>query len=88
MLRWLYAPEAKRVSIFFGVRASQPLVMEKDESGVWRATLSYDPTFCGAKAFEFEVDGARVLSSYCPQYYSHGMTINYVEIPDPNARLS
>ena len=80
-----YAPEAKRVQIVFGVRASQPLAMEKDETGVWRATLTYDPTFCGPKAFEFEVDGARVLSSYCPQYYSHGMTINYVEIPDANA---
>jgi len=80
-----YAPEAQRVAIIFGVRASQPLEMTKGEDGVWRVTLPYDPLFCGPKAFEFEVDGARVLSPYCPIYYSHFMAINYVEIPDANA---
>lgn len=80
-----YAPDAQQVSIVFGVRASRPLQMEKQADGVWRAHLAYDPYFCGPKAFHFQVDGAVVVSPYCPQYYSHGMAINYVEIPDPNA---
>lgn len=81
----LYAPNARQVSVVFGIRADRPLDMEKDGQGVWRATLPYAPDFCGPKAFEFCVDGARMVSPYCAQYYSHGMAINYVEIPDPNA---
>ena len=44
-----YAPNASRVCIVFGIRASQPLEMEKDDAGVWRATLNYDPQFCGPR---------------------------------------
>lgn len=80
----LYAPNAKKVSVVFGVRANQPLDMSKDADGVWRATLKYDTDFCGPKAFYFDVDGAPVLSQYCPQYYSHGAVIHYVDIPDEN----
>lgn len=79
-----YAPNAKEVKVVFGICADKPLKMEKQENGVWKAILPYSETFCGPKAFEFEIDGARVLSPYCPQYYSHGMTINYVDIPDKN----
>lgn len=79
-----YAPNAKNVSVIFGVRANQPMKMKKDAEGVWKATLSYNPNFCGPKAFHFDVDGAPVLSQYCPQYYSHGMVVHYVDIPDKN----
>ena len=79
-----YAPNANKVSIVFGIRSSKPLEMEKDSQGIWKATLAYDPVFCGPKAFHFDVDGAPVLSPYCPQYYSHGISINYVDIPDAN----
>ena len=80
-----YAPNAKVVKVVFGIRAHEPVEMEKDALGVWRTTLKYSPTFCGPKAFHFDVDGAPVLSAYCPHYYSHGTSINYVEIPDANA---
>lgn len=81
----LYAPNARSVKIIFGARAGEPLEMALDNDGVWHATLNYDPTFCGPKAFHFDVDGAPLISPYCSQYYSHGIAINYVEIPDPNA---
>jgi enterochelin esterase family protein len=61
--------------------------MAKDTDGIWRATLVYDPAFCGPKAFHFDVDGAPLLSPYCPQYFSHGMAIHYVDIPDPSAEF-
>lgn len=79
-----YAPNAQAVSVVFGIKADQPLAMEKGENGVWSATLPYDPLFCGPKAFTFQVDGAPMLSPYCPMYYSHSLAINYVEIPDKN----
>ncbi|MDD6274827.1 MAG: alpha/beta hydrolase-fold protein [Clostridiaceae bacterium] len=80
----IYAPNALQVSVIFGIRANEPLAMTKGEDGVWRAVLPYDASFCGPKAFTFDIDGASVISQFCPQYYSHGMTVNYVEIPDPN----
>ena len=80
----LYAPNAGKVSVVFGIRSGRPMEMKKDGEGVWRATMAYDAGFCGPKAFHFDVDGAPVLSPYCPQYYSHGMSIHYVDIPDAN----
>lgn len=80
-----YAPEAKSVSLVFGIRSNEPIPMEKGDDGVWRFTLPYSPTFCGPKAFQFRVDGVDCVSAYCSQYYSHSIAINYVEIPDPNA---
>ncbi len=80
----LYAPGARQVSVVFGIKSDEPLPMERGDDGIWRTVLPYDPTFCGPKAFEFQVDGAPFVSAYCPQYFSHGMAINYVEIPDPN----
>jgi enterochelin esterase-like enzyme len=80
----LYAPRAQAVNVVFGTRADRPLAMTKRDDGIWRAVLAYDPAFCGPKAFHFDVDGAPLLSPYCPQYYSHGMSIHYVDIPDPN----
>ena len=79
-----YAPNASSVIVAFGVRGAQPLPMEKGEDGVWHATLTYDPRFCGPKAFQFRVDGIDTISTYCPLYYSHGQVINYVDIPDVN----
>ncbi len=80
----LYAPNAAKVNVVFGIRAGEPMAMKKDETGVWRATLPYSPSFKGPKAFLFDVDGAPVLSQYIPQYYSHSTVMHYVEIPDPN----
>jgi enterochelin esterase-like enzyme len=80
-----YAPNAGSVEVSFGLKPEEPLKMEKGDDGVWRATLSWDPLFCGPKAFVFLIDGAEAVSPYCPQYYSHGKAINFVEIPDPNA---
>lgn len=80
----LYAPNAKEVSVAFGIKAHLPIPMDKDENGVWHCTVPYDPTFVGPKAFTFRVDGATFVSPWCPQYYSHSMAINFVEIPDPN----
>ncbi len=81
----LFAPDAKRVSVVFGLRPEAPLEMEKKEDGIWKALLAYDPTFCGPKAFTFRVDGGEVISPYCPIYYCYDMPVNYVDIPDPNA---
>lgn len=78
-----YAPNASSVSVVFGIRGNDPMPMEKGEDGVWRATLTWSADFCGPKAFQFRVDGIDVNSTYCPMYYSHGMAINYVDIPDP-----
>lgn len=80
----VYAPNAQNVQLIFGIRGNQPIDMQKDNLGVWRYHLPYDINFCGPKAFEFCVDGARFISPYCSQYYSHSININYVEIPDPN----
>lgn len=82
-----YAPNAECVQISFGLKPEEPLDMVKGEDGVWKATLKYDPLFCGPKAFVFLIDGAEAVSPYCSQYYSHGKAINYVEIPDPNAKF-
>ena len=79
-----YAPDAAAMSVWFGLTGAE-LPLEKDAEGIWRGVLKYDPLFCGPKAFLFVLDGAKVVSPYCPQYYSHGFTINYVEIPDPKA---
>ena len=78
-----YAPDAASVEVWFGLTNAQ-LPLEKDAEGIWRGVLKYDPLFCGPKAFMFVLDGTKVLSPYCPLYYSHGTPINYVEIPDPN----
>lgn len=80
----LYAPEAGSVSVVLGLCPESPLEMQKDGDGIWKAVLPYDSTFCGPKAFTFRVDGGEVISPYCPVYYSYGMPVNYVEIPDPN----
>lgn len=80
-----YAPAAKAVTVIFGIDQSKNLSMEKDENGVWRAVLPFDPTFCGPKGFYFDVDGAPTASAYAPQYYSASHATNYVDIPDPNA---
>lgn len=81
----LFAPDAKNVSVVFGLNPEKPLEMEKKEDGIWKAVLPFDPTFCGPKAFTFRVDGGEVISPFCPVYYCYGMPVNYVEIPDPNA---
>ena len=81
----LFAPEASSVSVVLGLRPESPLEMTKQEDGIWKTVLPYDPTLCGPKAFTFRVDGGEVISPYCPVYYSYGMPVNYVEIPDPNA---
>jgi len=78
----LYAPNAKQVNVVFGIKSGQPLPMHKGDNGVWRVTLTYDKAFRGPKAFHFDVDGAPLISPYCPQYFSHGISINYVDIPD------
>lgn len=82
-----YAPNASLVQISFGLKPDEPLDMVKEDNGVWKAVLKYDPLFCGPKAFVFLIDGAEAVSPYCSQYYSHGKAINYVEIPDPNAEF-
>ena len=79
-----YAPNAKSVSVVFGIRSGEPEAMTKDKDGVWRFTLAYNGNFCGPKAFHFSVDDALVLSPFCPQYYSHSRPTNFVEIPDIN----
>ena len=79
-----YAPNANKVSVVFGIKAGEPLAMTKDAKGVWRVKLAYNDNFVGPKAFHFDVDGAPVLSAYCPHYFSHGISINFVEIPDKN----
>ncbi len=81
----LYAPNATTVNVVFGIRGNDPFPLTKGEDGVFRGVWEWRPDFCGPKAFEFEVDGARFVSPFCSQYYSHGMAINYVEIPDPQA---
>ena len=80
-----YAPDAKEVSVVFGLDPEHPLPMEKGEDGIWKAVLKYDPHYCGPKAFTFQIDGGETINPYCPVYYSYGMPVNYVEIPDPNA---
>lgn len=78
-----YAPEAKEVGVYFG--ADPRLQMEKGEDGIWRATLPFNKEFVGPKGFTFRVDGADVVSQFCPTFFCNNSLMNYVEIPDPNA---
>ena len=81
-----YAPKAGSVEVVFNLPgAKKPLPLTKGEDGVWRGVLPYDPLFCGPKAFTFQVDGADVVSPFCPEFFIYNRTTNYVEIPDPNA---
>ena len=81
-----YAPKAGSVEVVFNLPgAKKPLPLTKGQDGVWRGVLSYDPLFCGPKAFTFQVDGADVVSPFCPEFFIYNRTTNYVEIPDPNA---
>ena len=81
-----YAPKAENVIVVFNLPgAKEPLPLEKGADGIWRGVLPYDPLFCGPKAFTFVVDGAEVISPFCPEFFIYNRTTNYVEIPDPNA---
>ncbi len=80
-----YAPNAKQVKVVFGIDQSKNLDMVQDETGVWNAVLSYDPAFCGPKAFYYEVDGLQITCPFAPQYFSGSYATNYADIPDPNA---
>ena len=82
-----YAPEARDVAIYFGLRPDEPVKLEKGEDGIWRTTLKYDPNFVGPKAFTFRVDGAETISPFIPVYFCYNSIVNYVEIPDPNAEF-
>ena len=81
----IYAPNASGAYIYFAVDPKITLTLEKCADGVWRGVLPFDPEFCGPKAFTFVVDGAEVISPWCPQFYSNNRPINFVEIPDPKA---
>ena len=78
-----YAPEAQNVAVHFG--PMNPIVLEKGEDGIWKGILPFNKEFVGAKTFSFRVDGAEVVSHFCPTYFIGNSLMNYVEIPDPNA---
>ena len=78
-----YAPDAKNVAVHFG--PMEPIVLEKGEDGIWKGILPFNKEFVGAKTFSFRVDGAEVVSHFCPTYFIGNSLMNYVEIPDPNA---
>ena len=80
-----YAPDAKSVAVMFDLRQGEMIPLAKEEGGIWKTTVPYDPCFCGPKAFTFFIDGAEVVNPYAPVYFSINRPINYVEIPDPNA---
>lgn len=80
-----YAPNAKAVTVVFGIDQSKNLRMTREENGVWNAVLPYDPAFSGAKPFYYDVDGQQITCPFAPQFYSGSYATNYVDIPDPNA---
>lgn len=79
------APEANEVILDFGMMALPPIKMEKGEDGIFTYTLKFDQKLVGPRAFMLFIDGARIISPFCPSFFSNGALQNYVEIPDPNA---
>lgn len=78
----IYAPDAEdvRISLWWN---KEPLVLSKDENGVFEGIYPYNPRLTGPVGLSLYVDGALFLSPWIPIFWTGGRPCNYIEVPDP-----
>jgi len=77
-----YAPNAKSVAVRLGFSEGVKVEFEKQQDGVWTASLDGEKT--KYLALFFEVDGVYVLNPMAPIGWSHAHPINFIDFPNEN----
>jgi len=77
-----YAPNAKSVAVRLGYSEGEKVELEKQQDGVWTASLDGEKT--KYLALFFEVDGVYVLNPMAPIGWSHCHPINFIDFPNEN----
>ena len=78
------APHAKTVEVgdFGGTLSGKRFPMEKDENGIWSATVDQLPP--GFHYHHYFVDGNCVTNPQAPYGYGGHEVTNFIEVPDPD----
>jgi len=77
-----YAPNAKSVAVRLGFSEGVKVEFEKQQDGIWTASLDGEKT--KYMALFFEVDGVYVLNPMFPIGWSHAHPINFIDFPNEN----
>lgn len=78
----MYAKEANDVQVKLA-RQQERIHLEKDEQGIFHASIPYDESLKGPIPVTFYVDGVEVLHPYAPMCFANTKMQNYIDIPDP-----